>query len=188
MAETVRHDHLDDRPFVLVPLRLAGKACAPPAALAGIDPAHPMSLTVRQPRDRAERFGFVERLAALLLPYLEQGRAAEPETYTVGRGADKEEHRRPLRAPQPLVPNGEGIAYVRRHANVTGSKETTDLRNLPVVVSTAKKWSYVKPEKCAPWRWAIVDEAHQMRSDALLATAPLFGPEDSQVLFVGDPG
>ncbi|MGW0694588.1 hypothetical protein [Streptomyces sp. NPDC002738] len=27
-----------------------------------------------------------------------------------------------------------------------------------------------------------------MRSDALLATAPLFGPEDSQVLFVGDPG
>ncbi|WP_406467371.1 hypothetical protein [Streptomyces hirsutus] len=59
---------------------------------------------------------------------------------------------------------------VRRHANVTGSKEMTDLRDLPVMVSTAKKWSYVKPEKCAPWHWAIVDEACQMRSDALLDT------------------
>ncbi|MCF0082206.1 AAA family ATPase [Streptomyces lomondensis] len=77
---------------------------------------------------------------------------------------------------------------VRRHANVTGSKDISDLRDLPVVVSTAKKWSYVKPDKCDPWRWAIVDEAYQMRSDALLATAPLFGPEDSRVLFVGDPG
>ncbi|CAM5373184.1 AAA family ATPase [Streptomyces abikoensis] len=77
---------------------------------------------------------------------------------------------------------------VRRHANVTGSKDVTDLRDLPVVVSTAKKWSHVSVDKCAPWRWAIVDEAYQMRSDALLATAPLFGPEDSRVLFVGDPG
>ncbi|MEU5425267.1 AAA family ATPase [Streptomyces olivoreticuli] len=77
---------------------------------------------------------------------------------------------------------------VRWHANVTGSKDVTDLRDLPVVVSTAKKWSYVSIDKCAPWRWAIVDEAYQMRSDALLATAPLFGPEDSRVLFVGDPG
>ncbi|CAL9292578.1 AAA family ATPase [Streptomyces sp. SudanB52_2052] len=77
---------------------------------------------------------------------------------------------------------------VRQHANVAGSKDISDLRDLPVVVSTAKKWSYVKPDKCDPWRWAIVDEAYQMRSDALLATAPLFGPEDSRVLFVGDPG
>ncbi|MEV7030088.1 AAA family ATPase [Streptomyces sp. NPDC093272] len=77
---------------------------------------------------------------------------------------------------------------VRRHDNVRGSKDVTDLRELPVVVSTAKKWSYVNPEKCAPWHWAIVDEAYQMRSDALLATAPLFSESDSRVLFVGDPG
>ncbi|MET8727537.1 AAA family ATPase [Streptomyces parvus] len=77
---------------------------------------------------------------------------------------------------------------VSRHANVRGSNEADALRELAVVVSTAKKWSYVKPEKCAPWRWAIVDEAYQMRSDALLATAPLFSEKDSQVLFVGDPG
>ncbi|MFD5222400.1 AAA family ATPase [Streptomyces tendae] len=77
---------------------------------------------------------------------------------------------------------------VTSHANVTGSTQAADLRDLPVVVSTAKKWSFVTPDKCAPWRWAIVDEAYQMRSDALLATAPLFAQDDSQVLFVGDPG
>ncbi|WCH91215.1 AAA family ATPase [Streptomyces moderatus] len=77
---------------------------------------------------------------------------------------------------------------VTRHPNVTGSSQVTDLRELPVVVSTAKKWSFVSPDKCEPWRWAIVDEAYQMRSDALLATAPLFSEADSQVLFVGDPG
>lgn len=77
---------------------------------------------------------------------------------------------------------------VTSHANVTGSTQVADLRDLPVVVSTAKKWSFVTPDKCAPWRWAIVDEAYQMRSDALLATAPLFAQDDSQVLFVGDPG
>ncbi|HZX37018.1 MAG TPA: hypothetical protein VFF37_01545, partial [Streptomyces sp.] len=35
---TVRHQHLDEKPFVLVPLTLAGEACAPLAALAGTDP------------------------------------------------------------------------------------------------------------------------------------------------------
>ncbi|MFD4377062.1 AAA family ATPase [Streptomyces sp. NPDC058486] len=79
-------------------------------------------------------------------------------------------------------------ARVRRHDNVRGSRDAADLRELPVVVSTAKKWSYVTPEKCAPWRWAIVDEAYQMRSDALLATARMFSRPESQVLFVGDPG
>jgi hypothetical protein len=35
-----------------------------------------------------------------------------------------------------------------------------------------------------PWRYAIVDEAYQMRSDSLLAVAGLF----ERALFVGDPG
>ncbi|WP_425827542.1 AAA family ATPase [Streptomyces fractus] len=77
---------------------------------------------------------------------------------------------------------------VTNHPNVTASSQITDLRTLPIVVSTAAKWSYVDPEKCEPWQWAIVDEAYQMRSDALLATAPLFSLPDSRVLFVGDPG
>ncbi|MFD0228839.1 hypothetical protein ACWGPD_17450 [Streptomyces hirsutus] len=39
--------------------------------------------------------------------------------YTVGRGADKEERRRPLRAPRLLVPNGDGIACIRLLGRLT---------------------------------------------------------------------
>jgi hypothetical protein len=51
-----------------------------------------------------------------------------------------------------------------------------------VVIATAAKWAYVKDVE--PWRHAIVDEAYQMRSDALLQVAGLF----ERALFVGDPG
>jgi hypothetical protein len=60
----------------------------------------------------------------------------------------------------------------------------SDLRSLGephVTVATAAKWAYVKD---AAWRFAIVDEAYQMRSDALLALATRF----ERALFVGDPG
>ncbi|MFE0423653.1 AAA family ATPase [Streptomyces sp. NPDC058953] len=77
---------------------------------------------------------------------------------------------------------------VTGHAQVTGSSDITALRDLPVVVSTAKKWAYVDVAKTGPWEWAIIDEAYQMRSDNLLATAPLFSAPGSRVLFVGDPG
>jgi hypothetical protein len=68
------------------------------------------------------------------------------------------------------------------HACVVTSAKIADLRELPVVLSTAAKWAWVKTE--TPWPHAIVDEAYQMRSDALLAVAGLF----EQALFVGDPG
>ncbi|MFI6446224.1 AAA family ATPase [Kitasatospora sp. NPDC050543] len=69
-----------------------------------------------------------------------------------------------------------------RHANVTAAEKVGDLAELDVVISTSAKWQWVKAE--APWRHAIVDEAYQMRSDALLAVARLF----ERALFVGDPG
>ncbi|MGW0755773.1 AAA domain-containing protein [Streptomyces sp. NPDC002814] len=65
---------------------------------------------------------------------------------------------------------------------VRKSAKAGDLSGLPVVVSTAAKWAHVKVDE--PWRHAIVDEAYQMRSDALLAVAGLF----ERALFVGDPG
>ncbi|EGX57863.1 hypothetical protein SZN_20707 [Streptomyces zinciresistens K42] len=65
---------------------------------------------------------------------------------------------------------------------VRTSAKAGDLAGLPVVVSTAAKWAHVKADE--PWRHAIVDEAYQMRSDALLAVAGLF----ERALFVGDPG
>nr|WP_237536651.1 AAA domain-containing protein [Streptomyces sp. SID5785] len=66
--------------------------------------------------------------------------------------------------------------------NVRTSAKAGDLAPLPVVISTAAKWAHVKVDE--PWRHAIVDEAYQMRSDALLAVAGLF----ERALFVGDPG
>ncbi|WP_030943904.1 AAA domain-containing protein [Streptomyces sp. NRRL S-646] len=66
--------------------------------------------------------------------------------------------------------------------NVRKSAKAGDLSGLSVVVSTAAKWAHVKVDE--PWRHAIVDEAYQMRSDALLAVAGLF----ERALFVGDPG
>ncbi|NEA06012.1 AAA family ATPase, partial [Streptomyces sp. SID10116] len=70
-------------------------------------------------------------------------------------------------------------------ANVRKSTKAGDLAGLDVVISTAAKWAHVKADQLdAPWGHAIVDEAYQMRSDALLAVAGLF----ERALFVGDPG
>ncbi|WP_240135574.1 AAA domain-containing protein [Streptomyces sp. MUM 178J] len=66
--------------------------------------------------------------------------------------------------------------------NVRTSAKAADLSGLDVVISTAAKWAHV--QNVEPWRHAIVDEAYQMRSDALLAVAGLF----ERALFVGDPG
>lgn len=73
-------------------------------------------------------------------------------------------------------------AEALRHPAVTASTKPADLLGCSVVVSTAAKWQWVKDVD--PWRHAIVDEAYQMRSDALLAVARLF----ERALFVGDPG
>ncbi|GHB41069.1 helicase [Streptomyces cirratus] len=81
--------------------------------------------------------------------------------------------------------SSEGDAYdpaLRELPSVTLSAKPGDLTELPVTVSTAAKWAYVKDAE--PWEHAIVDEAYQMRSDALLAVAGLF----ERALFVGDPG
>ncbi|MFI9046651.1 AAA domain-containing protein [Streptomyces sp. NPDC053427] len=66
--------------------------------------------------------------------------------------------------------------------SVRTSAKVADLAGMDIVVSTAAKWAYTKVE--SPWRHAIVDEAYQMRSDALLSVAGLF----ERALFVGDPG
>ncbi len=66
--------------------------------------------------------------------------------------------------------------------SVVTSSRAAELAGLDVVVSTAAKWAHTKVAE--PWGHAIVDEAYQMRSDALLAVAGLF----ERALFVGDPG
>ncbi|MET7639852.1 AAA family ATPase [Streptomyces sp. NPDC005438] len=56
-----------------------------------------------------------------------------------------------------------------------------DLKTARILVGTAMKWATVRDRQ---WPWAIIDEAHQMRSDTLLRVGHLF----EQALFVGDPG
>ncbi|GAA4678416.1 AAA family ATPase [Streptomyces chumphonensis] len=76
-------------------------------------------------------------------------------------------------------------AALDRHPAVRASAKIADLAEQAVVVSTAAKWAHVQGGAVAePWQHAIVDEAYQMRSDALLAVARLF----ERALFVGDPG
>ncbi|SBV27706.1 AAA domain-containing protein [Micromonospora krabiensis] len=70
---------------------------------------------------------------------------------------------------------------VRGHATVRVAAKVADLRGAAVLVGTAAKWATVTE---GSWPWAIVDEAYQMRSDALLRVAGRF----ERALFVGDPG
>ena len=73
-------------------------------------------------------------------------------------------------------------ADLRAEHGVAFSKSITDLGASNVIVSTAAKWATVDFD--CTWPFAIVDEAYQMRSDALL---PL-GVMMESLLLVGDPG
>jgi hypothetical protein len=77
---------------------------------------------------------------------------------------------------------------VYKHQNVTVSSSIADLSEHPLVIATAAKWATLSNtglgDPGTRWPWAIVDEAYQMRSDALLRIAHLF----DKALFVGDPG
>ena len=70
---------------------------------------------------------------------------------------------------------------VRAHPMCRVGAKIGDLGGPAVTIGTAAKWATVTE---GTWPWAIVDEAYQMRSDALLRVAPRF----SRALFVGDPG
>ncbi|MGS2616338.1 AAA family ATPase [Micromonospora sp. LZ34] len=70
---------------------------------------------------------------------------------------------------------------VTGHETVRVAAKVTDLGGAAVIIGTAAKWATVGE---GTWPWAIVDEAYQMRSDALLRVAGRF----ERALFVGDPG
>jgi hypothetical protein len=110
---TVRHVHLSARPLVFIPLQLAGEACAPLAAMAGDDPGNPVLLTVREPRDRTERFDFAAALAQVILGYIDGYAAADPAPGTAYPDA-----------PQLLVPNPQGAAFTRLLGRSTRFRRT----------------------------------------------------------------
>ena len=67
------------------------------------------------------------------------------------------------------------------HRNVAVDTAVAGLGGSQVIVGTAAKWATLTS---GSWPWAIIDEAYQMRSDALLRIAGRF----ERTLFVGDPG
>jgi len=64
-----------------------------------------------------------------------------------------------------------------------------DVQSAQVVVATARKWEFIRSQQqqdgdLRPYDLALIDEAYQMRSDALLGIANLF----DRLMCVGDPG
>ncbi|HEX9033037.1 MAG TPA: hypothetical protein VF834_14450 [Streptosporangiaceae bacterium] len=136
LACTVRHVHLSGRPLVLIPLALAGEACAPLAAMVGTDPGSPSLLVVAQPRDRSQRFAFMADLAGIVLPYLE-GFLALRETVQ-GRGG--EPWSRCADAPQVLLPSPGGLAFTRLLGRSTRFRRTEGEHAVPATVPALGRW------------------------------------------------
>jgi hypothetical protein len=134
---TVRHLHVHDRPFVLIPLMMAGEANAPLAAMLGTAAGEPHLLVVAQPRNRDERFAFAGGLAGHLLPYLESF-AAETEAVAVDRGRDV--RHRFVDAPQVWVPNGGGVDFLRLLGRSTRFRRTDGDHPVPPAVPLLGRW------------------------------------------------
>lgn len=90
------------------------------------------------------------------------------------------------RSPEVRVGRLSAVDYeaserVRDHPGCRVGPKVADLGSPAITIGTAAKWATVTE---GSWPWAIIDEAYQMRSDALLRVAPRF----DRALFVGDPG
>lgn len=88
-------------------------------------------------------------------------------------------------------PSGAVQALLGARSSICAGKngDDADVRSSRVVVSTARKWQYERSrlqggQGIAPFPFALIDEAYQMRSDLLLGIADLF----DTLFCVGDPG
>ncbi|MFI5906035.1 AAA family ATPase [Dactylosporangium sp. NPDC051541] len=73
------------------------------------------------------------------------------------------------------------VPRIASHNNVSVDNAVAGLAGSAVIIGTSAKWATVTTGE---WPCAIIDEAYQMRSDALLQIAGRF----ERTLFVGDPG
>ncbi|HEY1700099.1 MAG TPA: hypothetical protein VGG75_10355 [Trebonia sp.] len=128
-VRTVRHAHISDRPLVFIPLRLAGEANAPLAALVGDDPDAPRLLVVHEPRDRDQRFGWAADLADVVLTYIEGYAGPEPPEGEPLPGA-----------PQILVPNPGGIRFCGLLGRSTRFRRTEGDNAVAAPVPVLGRW------------------------------------------------
>ncbi|MFC9977703.1 hypothetical protein ACFVH6_43055 [Spirillospora sp. NPDC127200] len=118
---TVRHCHLAEHPLVLVPLKLAGEAAAPLAVMVGSDPDAPALLAVPQPRNRDLRFAFAAELAQVVLKHIETHHGAVEDLPPAKDGTERIRY---TDAPQLLVPNRGGVAFLRMLGRSTRFRRT----------------------------------------------------------------
>jgi hypothetical protein len=128
-TKTRRHVHLSSRPLMLIPLQLAGEACAPLAVMVGDDRDKPLQLVVYEPRDRTRRFEFAADLAETVLAYLDGYATAEPD--------DAQPY---PDAPQLLVPNAGGVAFIRLLGRSTRFRRTEGDYAVPAAVPQLGRW------------------------------------------------
>jgi hypothetical protein len=128
---TVAHVHLAQRPLVLVPLTLAGEANAPLACLLGSSVDEPTLLVVPQPRNRDLRFGFAADLAPIIIDHIYDA--------TRVREADGK-HEVYADAPQVIVPNPAGIAFLRLFGRSTRFRRTTGEHAVAPAVPDLGRW------------------------------------------------
>ncbi|MBN6055727.1 hypothetical protein JYK22_27595 [Nonomuraea sp. RK-328] len=142
---TVRHCHLSERPMVFIPLKMSGEAAAPLAAMLGTRRDDPRLLVVTQPRNRDLRFAWAADLAAELLPYFEGFLAG---TETVER-KNADPYERVLDAPQILVPNQAGIAFIRLLGRSTRFRRADGPYPVPDTVPLLGRWLTYFGERAA---------------------------------------
>ncbi|GAA2156641.1 hypothetical protein GCM10009760_57820 [Kitasatospora kazusensis] len=128
---TVRHRHLSTRPMVVVPLAAAGEAGAPLAVLLGTDREAPRLHIVPQPLNRAQRFDFLARFAADLLPYLESFGAEVEQIEASEKDPETGEKTQVFRelcsdAPQLVVPNLGSIRHLALLGRSTRFRRTAE--------------------------------------------------------------
>ncbi|MEU4578525.1 hypothetical protein ACBI99_26745 [Nonomuraea sp. ATR24] len=142
---TVRHCHLSERPMVFIPLKLAGEAAAPLAAMLGTDRDAPRLLVVTQPRNRDLRFAWAAELAGVLVPYVESFLGS---TETVER-RNADPYERALDAPQLLLPNRAGVAFTRLLGRSTRFRRTDGPYPVPQGVPLLGRWLTYFAERAA---------------------------------------
>jgi hypothetical protein len=128
---TKRHVYLAQQPMVLVPLAMAGEACAPLAAMIGDRSDAGQLLVVPEPRDWKQRGKFASRLAATMVPYLcsfaEQQAAADDSAPAAA-------------APQLWVPTRSGVEFIRLLGRAATSPGASGLEGASAAVPAMGRW------------------------------------------------
>ncbi|GJF30230.1 hypothetical protein KNE206_29300 [Kitasatospora sp. NE20-6] len=128
---TVRHRHLSDRPMVVIPLAAAGEAGAPLAVMLGTDREAPRLHIVPQPLNRTQRFDFLARFGADLLPYMASFAQDVEHIEGSERDAESGEKVPVVRelcadAPQLVVPNQGSVQHLALIGRSTRFRRTAE--------------------------------------------------------------